>query len=200
MPPFVYSSRRHHRRHGPEGYEKYEQYRDWLRDEFKFRCVYCLYRETWAQLKGGFHIEHFIALSKDSSKETTYSNLLYACASCNLTKGKEDVPDPLATLLSGNLIISDDGRIEGKTRSAKILIDQLDLDSIAYRSMRKKYILLYKSLVKASDDELLELFFGFPVPLPNLSNLNPKRNSRPGSCDESWHHKHERGELPKIYG
>ncbi len=33
------------RRHGPGGYVDYGSYRPWLRDEFVFRCVYCLNRD-----------------------------------------------------------------------------------------------------------------------------------------------------------
>lgn len=45
--PFAYTSTPHQRRHGPSGYDSYEAYKPWLRDEFVFRCVYCLEREMW---------------------------------------------------------------------------------------------------------------------------------------------------------
>jgi hypothetical protein len=44
---FDYPSLPHARRHGPQGYADYKHYKPWLRDEFSFRCVYCLCRETW---------------------------------------------------------------------------------------------------------------------------------------------------------
>ena len=34
-------------------------YRLWLRDEFAFRCVYCLLREQWGRVTGEFDVEHF---------------------------------------------------------------------------------------------------------------------------------------------
>ena len=40
--PFAYPSDPHQRMHGPAGYKDYAQYKPWLRDEFTFRCVYCL--------------------------------------------------------------------------------------------------------------------------------------------------------------
>ena len=43
--PFEYPSSPHRRRHGPLGYADYASFRPWLRDEFSFRCVYCLLRE-----------------------------------------------------------------------------------------------------------------------------------------------------------
>jgi hypothetical protein len=44
---FDYPVGTHVRRHGPQGYLDYKHYKPWLRDEFSFRCVYCLCRETW---------------------------------------------------------------------------------------------------------------------------------------------------------
>ena len=37
--PFVYPTSPHPRRHGPAGYEDYDSFKDWLRDEFGFRCA-----------------------------------------------------------------------------------------------------------------------------------------------------------------
>ncbi len=44
---FAYPPTDHVRRHGPRGYENYENYKPFLRDEFDYRCVYCLLREVW---------------------------------------------------------------------------------------------------------------------------------------------------------
>ncbi|MEX0819011.1 MAG: hypothetical protein WD070_05450 [Pirellulaceae bacterium] len=57
--PFLYPTRPHIRRHGPV-YTAYESYRPWLRDEFSFRCVYCLKREQWGVVRGTFDIDHFV--------------------------------------------------------------------------------------------------------------------------------------------
>lgn len=51
--PFNYPDAPHRRRHGPRGYADYASYRPWLRDEFTFRCVYCLLREQWGLVRGG---------------------------------------------------------------------------------------------------------------------------------------------------
>ncbi len=56
---FDYPESRAKRIHGPSGYSSYESFRPWLRDEFTFRCVYCLKRETWGQVTGEFELEHF---------------------------------------------------------------------------------------------------------------------------------------------
>lgn len=47
LTPFAYPAAPHARRHGPQGYANYPEYKDWLRDEFTFRCVYCREREQW---------------------------------------------------------------------------------------------------------------------------------------------------------
>jgi hypothetical protein len=45
--PFVYLDRPQLRKHGPAGYTNYQSFKPWLRDEFQFRCAYCLERERW---------------------------------------------------------------------------------------------------------------------------------------------------------
>ena len=60
---FDYPESRSERIHGPAGYATYESFRPWLRDEFTFRCVYCLKRETWGQVTGEFELDHFQPLS-----------------------------------------------------------------------------------------------------------------------------------------
>ncbi len=60
---FDYPEPRGQRRHGPANYAAYESYRPWLRDEFDFRCVYCLKRETWGQVSFEFELDHFAAQS-----------------------------------------------------------------------------------------------------------------------------------------
>ena len=97
-PPFTYPATPHARRHGPGGYADYPSYRPWLRDEFTFRCVYCLLRERW--VLGGLHIDHFSPVALHPELATTYDNLLYACASCNAAKRDLELPDPTAALLA----------------------------------------------------------------------------------------------------
>ena len=50
--PYRYPTTALVRKHGPQGYSKYGHHRPWLRDEFDFRCVYCLKRE---QLRPHLH-------------------------------------------------------------------------------------------------------------------------------------------------
>ena len=57
MTPFTYPSAPIVRRHDPIGYLDYDSFRPWLRDEFRFRCVYCLRRERWEPDLGVFEID-----------------------------------------------------------------------------------------------------------------------------------------------
>src|SRR5205814_6335056 len=102
MTAFLYPAQPHVRRHGPEGYADPESYRAWLRDEFTFRCVYCLLREQWGRVRGTFDIDHFLPVSLHPERERTYDNLLDACAACNAAKGNRAVPDPTAVLLDSS--------------------------------------------------------------------------------------------------
>ena len=98
--PFVYPSGPDVRRHGPQGYADYASYLPWLRDEFSFRCVFCLLREQWGYVRGGFAIDHFLSVAHHPAHVTDYDNLLYACLTCNMAKGARLVPNPLAVLTS----------------------------------------------------------------------------------------------------
>jgi hypothetical protein len=59
MTAFDYPPGPHVRRHGPRGYADLESFRPWLRDEFDFRCVYCLLREQWGRTRGTFELDYF---------------------------------------------------------------------------------------------------------------------------------------------
>ena len=95
---FDYPANPHLRRHGPAGYDDYESYRDWLRDEWTFRCVFCLHRERWTQ-GGYFHIDHLEPVATAPHRVCDYENLLYVCVRCNLLKGNARLPDPCAVAL-----------------------------------------------------------------------------------------------------
>src|SRR6202011_911332 len=107
--PFTYPDSPHLRRHGPCGYADYESYRPWLRDEFAFRCVYCLTREGWGPFIGMYAIDHFVPVVMRPDWALEYKNLLYCCVSCNLSKGSQRTPDPTAVLLPPEVRVTEDG-------------------------------------------------------------------------------------------
>jgi hypothetical protein len=72
---FAYASTEHQRRHGPRGYTNYRAYKPWLRDEFTFRCVYCLSRERWyPNGHEGFAVDHLIPRSAAPDEACPFAN------------------------------------------------------------------------------------------------------------------------------
>lgn len=197
--PFVYPAVAHTRRHGPRGYADYESYRPWLRDEFSFRCVYCLSREMWGAFRGVFALDHFrpIALRPDLALE--YDNLLYACASCNLSKGSVDAPDPQSCLLDSQVRVSEDGALVATAPPAEQLIDLLGLNRPWLRDYRKLWIRIIR-LAALYDPPLFQRLMGYPDNLPDLTALRPPGgNLRPTGLTSCAFARNERGELPSVY-
>lgn len=196
---FDYPESRASRRHGPRGYSQYESYRPWLRDEFSFRCVYCLRRERWGQVTGEFELDHFVSQATSPEASADYENLVYACGRCNRVKLDQAVPDPFATLTAKQVWVHPDGTLRAETDEANRLILQLDLNSprlVAWRLMWMRIV----QLAAERDPELLEDLMGYPADLPNLVSLRPPEgNSRPQGIQESWLAQRERGQLPSTY-
>jgi hypothetical protein len=198
-PPFAYPEQPHARRHGPRGYADYPSYRPWLRDEFGFRCVYCLRREAWGLVRGTFDIDHFFPAAVRPDLATDYDNLVYACATCNAAKAARELPDPTAVLLRDDVRVADDGSITGDTPEARRLIRVLGLDDPEYTEFR----LLWVGIVVLSarhDPALFERLMGYPADLPDLGTLKPPDgNTRPDGVTASHFARRSRGELPATY-
>lgn len=197
---FDYPTSPHCRRHGPEGYADYRSYHPWLRDEFTFRCVYCLKREQWGLRRGTFDLDHFEPACVDPEKREDYDNLVYSCHACNLDKSNQRCPDPECVLTAEQVIVHDDGAIEGLTEEANRLIQMLDLDDEDYRDWREMTIRILK-LARERDPGLYLQLMGFPDDLPDLSRRRrrPPNNTRPEGIEESSFAKREREELPETY-
>lgn len=195
---FDYPESRLERVHGPAGYASYESFRPWLRDEFTFRCVYCLKRETWGQVTGEFELDHFHPQSLAPHSTLDYFNLVYACRRCNSVKGEQSVDDPLANFSSRSIEVLPDGAIASGQLQTRRLIQQLDLNSPTLKKWRVMWMRIVL-LAKDRDANLYEQLVGFPEDLPNLARLRPPRNSRPDGIDVSWHVKKQRGQLPETY-
>ena len=108
--PFAYPTTHHLRRHGPKGYQDYGDYKPFLRDEFTFRCVYCLERETWYPNRdASFSADHFEPKVLNPDRETDYENLLYACTRCNSFKQATTIfLDPTKVALADHLGVKKD--------------------------------------------------------------------------------------------
>jgi hypothetical protein len=133
---FDYPESRSERVHGPAGYTSYESFRPWLRDEFAFRCAYCLKRETWGQVTGEFELDHFQPQSLSQNRRLDYFNLVYACRRCNSVKLDQPLPDPVTNLSAELTEVSPDGVLESPHPKVKRLIRQLDLNSPTLRKWR----------------------------------------------------------------
>lgn len=199
MTAFLYPSQPHARRHGPQGYADVESYRPWLRDEFAFRCVYCLFREQWGRVVAAFDIEHFLPVSRHPEQERTYDNLLYACAPCNASKGKSVVPDSTAVLLDSGVWVTENGVIHSNYPEAARLIELLGLDSPQFTEFRLLWIGIV-ALAERYDPSLHRRLMGFPDDLPELKRLRPPDgNTRPEGVGTSYFVKGMEGKLPQTY-
>jgi hypothetical protein len=197
MGAFDYPQIVHQRRHGPS-YKSLASYRAWLRDEFSFRCVYCLFREQWGRVKGEFDVEHWQAQVNDPQLGLDYDNLFYGCHTCNLLKGTDPVPDPGHCLTADQVRLNPDGSIEGLSDDASELIEILGLDSDSYREWRQVWIRNVE-LAEQYDPQQYRRLMGFPEDLPDLSAKLPAENKRPEGVQESWFARRQRGELPETY-
>ena len=196
---FEYPTSPHARLHGPAGYRDYSSYRDWLRDEFTFRCVYCLHREQWDNRGGTFHLEHFIPASVDPDGECEYSNLLYACATCNETKQAIlGLPNPCHVAFSDCLRVMADGRIDALNSDGENLKRILRLDSEKNVSIRYRWMRALEALRTKAPDLYVE-YMGFPADLPDLRTKRVPENTRPDGAVNCYFALRERGELPATY-
>ena len=200
--PYVYPTEAHVRRHGPGGWHDYQRYRPWLRDEFTFRCVYCLEREVWRDMRSQMHIDHFEPQALRPNLRCAYSNLLYLCPACNSLKSATLLPDPCAIALGARLRIHLDGRIEAidGNAEAKLLIDRLALDEAPARGRRRMIIGTILSFAECNWPMFVE-WMRYPEDLPNLSEPRntPPTNCSPQGIAHSYHETKLRGELAEVY-
>jgi len=194
--PFRYPPPAPCRKHAPSGYADYRSYRPWLRDEFMFRCAYCLQRETWVRRFGQFDIDHFQPQILRPDITVSYENLVYSCHGCNLVKGVNTLEVPSSV----SLRVDRDGVISSLNDHGERIIDVLCLDDPENTRYRRMIIGIIRSLSRTEEGrETFLLMMGFPTDdLPDLSRLTCD-NSRPQGVADSWRAKQERGELPLFY-
>lgn len=183
--PFDYPPTERVRKHGPLGYSDPSGFRPWLRDDFDFRCVYCLRRERWDTGSAVFAIDHFVPISIRPDLALDYENLLYSCATCNLRKGNRSIPDPMSTMISVNIAVHANGEIHAESRTAEIIVRALQLDSPEMTEFRATWIRVFR-LAARFDPALLASLVAPPDDLPDLAALRPPGgNSRPDGAARS---------------
>jgi HNH endonuclease len=197
--PFRYPGAPLVRRHGPRGYADADGFRPWLRDEFTFRCVYCLQRESWGPVRAAFDLDHFLPVAKHPAAVLDYDNLLYACASCNSAKQQREILDPTSSLLSPSIRVRPDGVLEPLTPAASAIVWQLGLNLPRLVAFRSLWIEVVR-LAQEHKPELHRQLLAYPDDLPDLSALRPPGgNTRPEGIVESHFERRKRGELPDTY-
>jgi hypothetical protein len=199
MDAFLYPPQPHVRRHGPQGYADLDSFRPWLRDEFSFRCVYCLLREQWASFRGVLGIDHFLAAVLDPESTLLYDNLLYCCMTCNSAKREERVANPEHALTAETVRVHEDGTIEGRTRDARRIIRVLGLDDHEHKEWRMLWLGII-AIVKRYDPTLFQKLMGYPADVPDLARLRPPDgNSRPEGVAKSHWAQRNQGTLEPTY-
>jgi hypothetical protein len=196
--PYAYPTTPHIRRHGPGGWSDYQKYRPWLRDEFTFRCVYCLDREVWRDMRERMHIDHFQAQALRKDLKCEHTNLLYLCPACNSQKSDSILPNPCGIGLGECLQVHIDGRIEAKTCDGHVLIDVLALDDPRTVERRRRIIGTLRSLAETNWPIFVD-WMRFPEDLPDLTRVPPPHNLKPDGIAESCFEKRKRGALPEVY-
>ncbi|MGL4552880.1 MAG: HNH endonuclease [Gemmataceae bacterium] len=197
--PFDYPADPHTRCHGPLGYRDCDSFRPWLRDEFSFRCVYCLLREQWGRVRGLYTIDHFLPVSRHPAQSVEYDNLLYACVTCNGAKGDRTLPDPLAVLTRPGVRVAEDGTIHADNPEAARLIELLGLNAAESVEFRLLWIGIL-ALCARHDPPLYRRLLGYPDDLPDLTRLIPPAgNQRPQGVTQSAHARRSRGQLSDVY-
>ena len=195
--PYEYPSEPHRRRHGPAGYMEYSSYLPWLKDEFSFRCVYCLKRIVWAPTDQ-WVVDHVVPLAEASDLECEYDNLVLACQFCNGRKGRKRLPDPCRVAYGRCLRVEEDGSITAIGRPGDRLIKVLRLNHPWQVEQRRNLIKILAALARV-DRELFNRLMGYPQDLCDLRKLKNPDNRRPEGLQNCHFARRERGELPPVY-
>lgn len=201
---FDYPPEPHVRRHGPAGYTAYTAYKPWLRDEFVFRCAYCLVRELWyPNEQSSFSTDHFIPQVDAPYLMLEYDNLIYACTRCNSWKQDNVVLAPCQVPMSKHLRVNEDGTIEVMTPEAVEHVQVLGLDDPVLTNFRARIVRTLRRLQALPDQEskaILREWLGFPEDLPNLAALRPPGgNIRPDGIAQCCYKQRHIGTLPEAY-
>lgn len=202
---FQYPENAHVRRHAPSGYSNYQSYKPWLRDEFDFRCIYCLWRERWCAVgEAAFSVEHLHSQATAPERICDYDNMVYACCRCNSIKtDAAAILDPCVDAFSKHLQVHADGRIAGQSTEGRELIKACKLDEPMLTESRRRMLDLVETLQQSEHPnatKLLKNYLGFPSNPPRLSTLRPPGgNARPDGIAECYDERSRRGELSETY-
>lgn len=186
--PFAYPTARLRRKHGPAYHSHWEQYRDWLRDEFEFRCAYCLRRERWIGRRANFAIDHIVPRAEGGAP-LVYGNLAYACSRCNSAKADNPVPHPEQVAYGHCVQIDDEGNIRWLNREGRLLVRSVRLAEPEITRLRNDELHYLRNLAR-HEPKRFEERMAYPDDLPDLRSKRPDANSKPMSWKASAHARH----------
>lgn len=193
-------------KYSPWGYTRYASYKDWLRDEFSFRCAYCLTREKWCPAgHRDFAVEHIAPKSSNKHLKTVYENLAYACHLCNSRKGTRLTLNPRSNPFGTHLSVKGDGTIDGLTSDGNKMILILGLDEDELIETRKHYIEIYNAFQDPANKghsfvvSQYEWAFSYPKSLPDLKGKNPPGQKNRKAVNKCWFQRLRTKTKPTIY-
>ena len=196
--PYAYPNTQHRRRHGPMGYASYGEYLPWIKDEFSFRCVYCLKRIVWAPTDV-WALDHVIPKEVEPERICDYENLVLSCQCCNRQKSSHRLADPCRVAYGSCLRVEASGEVKWLNGQGKRLVNTIRLNHPRYVRERQKWLKVL-ALAARHDRVLFETLMGYPPDLPDLSRLKPPSgNRRPDGVWDSFHSRRARGEALRIY-
>lgn len=195
----------HVRRHGPRGYNSYDGFKPWLRDEFCFRCVYCLERERWyPDRAASFSVDHVIPQIEARDRICDYTNLVYACTRCNSIRRHLKLIDPTEEAFGKHMKLGSDAVFIGLTPEGQDVIDNLRLNKNPALQERKKALRIQDLYTTRPDiSQVRDLYFdvfGFPEELPDLCALRPPDgNIHPDGVKTCFFVQKMLDMLPEVY-
>ncbi len=201
----AYPSQPHSRRHGPQGYTDASAYKPWLRDEFAFRCIYCLSRERWRpDGQEDFAVDHITPSSVDPSRSRDYDNLCYACCSCNRNRQDAVLPFQLdRDSIAQHIEFAPDGTAEPLSADGRFLIRVCHLNRtllVEFRRRLRSLLDLLTTHRTAHSESVLRELLGFPSDLPDLSAKRPPNgNTRPAGIAQCFFEQQRQDRLPDVY-
>lgn len=199
---FRYPDLPHERRHGPMGYLDYTSMKPWLRDEFAFRCIYCLDREKFSSDgEHRFAVEHVEPKSASPQRKNDYENVVYSCTRCNTLKGTLQIPCPIEYPMASVIRCEDTGEFVAVTAVGQELIDTLQLNDQRRVEIRFSILAICReSRANETLEQVARKYLEFPPNLPDLRRLvPPSGNSRPDGVNECHFVKREENRLQGWY-
>jgi hypothetical protein len=140
-----------------------------------------------------------VPVSIDPEGKCEYSNLLYACATCNEAKlNILGLADPCKVAFHQCLRITLEGRVVALNDHGEKLRQVLLLDSDSNVRYRSRLMRTLEALQK-TDQVLYREYMGFPEDLPDLRAKRVPDNTKPEGAVNCYFALRENGNLSATY-